>query len=178
MGGLGDNPNVWLAERSELQNRASTSWAPWLGRRPGTVVVPVAAHDPLHREQAQETCSDGRDCYSRGRSPVNALLWMLIGHAVADYPLQGDWLARAKNRTLALVAGETIWWHALAAHAAIHAGAVRLATGSWWLAGAEFVAQHHRRRQVPRAPDVQRGPGRSCRLQVAWAGLLLLGVSA
>ena len=71
---------------------------------------------------------------------MEALLWMLIGHAVADSPLQGDWLSKAKNPTLCLVPGETIWPLALLSHAAIHAGAVKLATGSWMLAGAELVA--------------------------------------
>lgn len=71
---------------------------------------------------------------------MEALVWMLIGHAVADYPLQGDWLSKAKNPTLVLVPGETIWPLALVSHAAIHAGSVKLATGSWVLAGAEFVA--------------------------------------
>jgi hypothetical protein len=70
---------------------------------------------------------------------LGAFAWMLIGHAVADYPLQGDWLSRAKNRTLSLVPGEVIWPGALASHAAIHAGAVKLATGSWMLAIAEFA---------------------------------------
>lgn len=70
----------------------------------------------------------------------SVLLWMLIGHAVADYPLQGDWLSKAKNQTLNLVPGEAIWPGALLSHAAIHAGAVQLATGSWSLAGAEFAA--------------------------------------
>lgn len=70
---------------------------------------------------------------------ASALAWMLIGHAVADYPLQGDWLSRAKNRTLSLVPGEAIWPGALTSHAAIHAGAVKLATGSWVLAGCEFL---------------------------------------
>lgn len=67
-------------------------------------------------------------------------LWMLIGHAVADYPLQGDWLSKAKNPTLVLVADETIWPLALLSHAAIHAGAVRLVSGSWLLAAFEFIA--------------------------------------
>ncbi|WP_036010797.1 DUF3307 domain-containing protein [Bradyrhizobium yuanmingense] len=71
---------------------------------------------------------------------MDALLWMLIAHAVADYPLQGDWLSRAKNKQLDLVSGEVIWPLALLSHAAIHAGAVKLATGSWVIAGAEFVA--------------------------------------
>jgi hypothetical protein len=71
---------------------------------------------------------------------MEALVWMLIGHAVADYPLQGDWLSKAKNPTLDLVPGQVIWPMALLSHSAIHAGAVRFATGSWLLAGAEFVA--------------------------------------
>ena len=71
---------------------------------------------------------------------IEILAWMLIGHAVADYPLQGDWLSKAKNQTLGLVPGEIIWPGALASHAAIHAGAVQLATGSWLLAGCEFAA--------------------------------------
>lgn len=71
---------------------------------------------------------------------MDPLLWMLIGHALADYPLQGDWLSRAKNQTLSLVPGEVIWPGALACHAAVHAGAVKLATGSWALAGCEFIA--------------------------------------
>jgi hypothetical protein len=48
----------------------------------------------------------------------------LVGHAVADYPLQGDFLA---------------WTQALAAHALIHAGAVALATGSAALGVPEFA---------------------------------------
>lgn len=71
---------------------------------------------------------------------IDSILWMLIGHAVADYPLQGDWLAKAKNRTLDLIPGESIWFGALCFHAAIHAGAVKLATGSWTLALCEFFA--------------------------------------
>jgi hypothetical protein len=73
-------------------------------------------------------------------TPIDALLWMLIGHAVADYPLQGDWLSKAKNSTLQLVPGQSIWFGAMLCHAAIHAGAVKLATGSWGLALCEFVA--------------------------------------
>lgn len=65
---------------------------------------------------------------------------MLILHALLDYPLQGDWLSKAKNHTLQLIPGETIWPGALASHAAIHAGGVWLATDLWLLAGFEFVA--------------------------------------
>ena len=63
---------------------------------------------------------------------------MTFGHALADYPLQGDFLSRAKNR-LAPIPGVP-WYQALAAHAAIHAGFVGLITGSWALAFAEFIA--------------------------------------
>lgn len=73
---------------------------------------------------------------------LEQFLWMLIGHAVADYPLQGDWLSKAKNPTMNLVPDEVIWPLALLSHAAIHAGAVRLATGSWIIAGCEFVAHN------------------------------------
>jgi len=106
-----------------------------------------------------------------------ALAWMLIGHAVADYPLQGDWIAKAKNHTLSLVPGEVIWPGVLACHAAIHAGAVMLATGSWLLASFEFVAHA--------VIDYTKCAGRLtynqdqalhvlCKL--AWFGLLLVGV--
>jgi Protein of unknown function (DUF3307) len=68
------------------------------------------------------------------------LAWMLIGHAVCDFPFQSEWMAKAKDPTRPLIAGETIWPVALAAHAGLHAGAVRIATGSWVLAACEFIA--------------------------------------
>ncbi|WP_439399855.1 DUF3307 domain-containing protein [Bradyrhizobium sp. PMVTL-01] len=71
---------------------------------------------------------------------LELLAFMWIAHAICDYPLQGDWLSKAKNPTLTLVPGEQIWPLALLSHAAIHAGAVRLITGSWLLACFEFVA--------------------------------------
>lgn len=66
------------------------------------------------------------------------LFWLLVGHALADYPLQGDFLAKAKNG-LAPIAGVP-WWQALSAHALIHAGFVAAITGSIWLGLAEFSA--------------------------------------
>ncbi len=62
---------------------------------------------------------------------------LVAGHAVSDYPLQGDFLAKAKNRT-APIPGFP-WWQALGAHAAIHGGMVALITGIWWLFLAEAV---------------------------------------
>jgi hypothetical protein len=68
------------------------------------------------------------------------MLYMLAGHALADYPLQGDWLSKAKSHKLDLVPGETIWPLALLSHSMIHALAVFLATNSMFLATAEFIA--------------------------------------
>lgn len=67
------------------------------------------------------------------------LLFLLAGHALADYPLQGDWLSKAKNFQIDLV-GEKIWPMALFCHAAIHALAVFLATGNMAFAVGELVA--------------------------------------
>lgn len=69
---------------------------------------------------------------------MTILLLLLAGHAVCDYPLQGDFLARCKNHR-ASIAGVP-WWHCLLAHALIHAGMVALVTGSAWLGLAELVA--------------------------------------
>ncbi len=63
---------------------------------------------------------------------------MLIGHALADYPLQGDFLAQAKNPDTAI--GKVFWPWALGAHSLIHAGFVTLATGSVLLGLAEAAA--------------------------------------
>jgi hypothetical protein len=68
------------------------------------------------------------------------LLYLVAGHALADYPLQGDWLSKAKNHTVDSVPGESIWFGALLCHSWIHALAVLLATGSLGLASAELVA--------------------------------------
>lgn len=54
-----------------------------------------------------------------------ALFWMLVGHALADYPLQGEFLAQAKNRHTSI--GAQFWRWALPAHALIHGGAVAAA---------------------------------------------------
>ena len=61
---------------------------------------------------------------------------LIIGHFLADYPLQGDYLAKAKNHR-SPVPGVP-FYQALLAHAAIHAGAVWYITGSGHLAIGEF----------------------------------------
>ena len=68
---------------------------------------------------------------------VEVLFLLLVGHALADYPLQGDFLAKAKNEK-APIPGVP-WWQAMSAHCLIHSGAVYLITGSMILAGLEFI---------------------------------------
>jgi len=68
---------------------------------------------------------------------MKTLLMLLAGHALCDYPLQGDFLAKAKNHT-APIHGVP-YQQALGAHAAIHAGMVLAITDSVPLALAEFA---------------------------------------
>lgn len=68
---------------------------------------------------------------------VEMFALMVAAHALADYPLQGEFLSKAKNHT-APIPGVP-WYQALLAHSAIHAGFVGVITGSIWLALAEFV---------------------------------------
>lgn len=68
-------------------------------------------------------------------NPGVLFLALVAAHALCDYPLQGDFLAKAKNRT-APIPGVP-WWQAMGAHCAIHGGAVALITGYWWLGVAE-----------------------------------------
>ncbi|WP_157020886.1 DUF3307 domain-containing protein [Parasedimentitalea huanghaiensis] len=67
---------------------------------------------------------------------MEVLALLIFAHAMADYPLQGDFLARAKNHTSPICG--VPWYHALAAHCTIHAGFVGIITGSLALGIAEF----------------------------------------
>lgn len=71
---------------------------------------------------------------------------MAIGHALADYPLQGSFLACSKNRhnNASTFFGSNeispiLWLHSLTAHSLIQAGMVWIVTGSGALALAEFI---------------------------------------
>ena len=68
---------------------------------------------------------------------ISMLFLMIAGHYLADYPLQGDFLAKAKNRNTEV--GKEHWKHALVAHSMIHALPVAFVTGSVFLALAEAV---------------------------------------
>lgn len=81
-------------------------------------------------------------------SPAGAmvlLLALVIGHAFADFPLQGQFLALGKNRHVKMPDPEgapfpgNLWVYCLTAHALIHAGAVWLVTGSIVYALTELV---------------------------------------
>ena len=62
---------------------------------------------------------------------------LVFAHFIADYPLQGDFLAKGKNR-LQPIPGIP-FWHPLTAHAVIHGGFVGIITGSLWLGIAETI---------------------------------------
>ena len=70
--------------------------------------------------------------------PALTLFALLVfGHVLADYPLQGDFLAKAKNRHTPQP--HVPWYHALGAHAIIHGGFVGVITQSLWLGIAEAI---------------------------------------
>lgn len=66
------------------------------------------------------------------------LAMLVVGHCLADYPLQGDFLSKAKNRASPIPG--VPWYQGLLAHAAIHGGFVGAITGSVTLGIAEFIA--------------------------------------
>lgn len=71
-----------------------------------------------------------------------ALFATLLGlHALADYPLQGDFLSKLKDprSPIAQAMGRGSWIHGLVAHSAIHGLFVGLATGSLVLGLLEVI---------------------------------------
>ena len=71
------------------------------------------------------------------QGPVAVFFAFVVVHALADFPLQGDYLAKHKVRSLAGMTPE--WIVALTAHSVIHAGGVWLISGSPALATTELV---------------------------------------
>jgi hypothetical protein len=72
--------------------------------------------------------------------PWALLFAMVLGHAMADYPLQGKFLAIKKNRHIKMVdyTGDTppsLWVYCLTAHSMVHAGTL-------WLILAAFGMPH------------------------------------
>lgn len=68
---------------------------------------------------------------------TNSLLLLIFAHILADYPLQGDFMAKAKNHKLP-VAGVPFYWP-LFSHAFIHACGVLFVTKSLTLFCLELV---------------------------------------
>jgi Protein of unknown function (DUF3307) len=68
------------------------------------------------------------------------ILMLCAGHALCDYPLQGDFLSRGKNHKTPFTG--MAWQQLLLAHCLIHMGMVLLITGSIWLALAELVIHY------------------------------------
>lgn len=79
---------------------------------------------------------------------LTLLWWLILGHFVADYPLQSDFMAKEKNpwRPLDLSRvppgqlPQTFWPWVLSAHAGVHAAAIGVITGSLTLSVLEFAA--------------------------------------
>ena len=67
---------------------------------------------------------------------MRMLFLLYFGHFLADYPLQGEFLALAKNRNVPIPG--VPWYQAMAAHAFIHAGMVFVITGSSLCASLEL----------------------------------------
>jgi hypothetical protein len=70
---------------------------------------------------------------------METLFLLIAGHALADYPLQGDFLSIGKGKRDVPHNGVP-WYYCLGAHALIHGGFVAVITGNVWLGYAELVA--------------------------------------
>lgn len=76
---------------------------------------------------------------------MNELFLLLAGHALADFALQSDSMAKGKNRHRKThpppgAKYQPCWHYWLTAHALIHGGVVYLITQSLILGLAEFVS--------------------------------------
>jgi hypothetical protein len=79
-----------------------------------------------------------------GLTAAQLLFAFCIGHVLADFPLQGEYLATGKNKYLLQRLQDParpvgIWFFCMAAHCLIHAGVVWAITGSVIFAAAELV---------------------------------------
>jgi hypothetical protein len=79
-------------------------------------------------------------------SALFLLFAFTIGHAFADFPLQGDFLSRGKNRNAppppladGKVCPANLWIYLMSAHCLIHAGFVWIIGGYAVFAVAEFI---------------------------------------
>lgn len=71
------------------------------------------------------------------QGPFALFAAFVVVHALADFPLQGDYIAKQKTRRQA--DNRSVWLVALSAHCVIHAGGVWLISGSLALGMVELV---------------------------------------
>lgn len=65
---------------------------------------------------------------------------LVFAHYLADFPLQGDFLAKIKNKEFAIEG--VPWWIGMTAHCGIHGGFVMIITNSVLLGIFEFVTHY------------------------------------
>jgi hypothetical protein len=75
---------------------------------------------------------------------ITTIILLLVWHALADYPLQGDFIAEWKNpkkksNEWPYFEKNPIWLWVMGAHCMIHAGGVYMITLSWVCALIEFA---------------------------------------
>ena len=104
---------------------------------------------------------------------LELLFALLVGHALCDFPLQGDYLSRGKNHKQPIPGSP--WWILLIAHALIHGGAVALVTGSVAFGVAETVVHA----LIDRAKcngDISYEADQAAHVlfKILWAGLLVI----
>jgi hypothetical protein len=68
---------------------------------------------------------------------ISLFVALLFFHYLFDYPLQGDWLSRAKSRFNPIPGAP--WYHAMFAHTFMHGAAVMFVTGMWTLGLLEMI---------------------------------------
>lgn len=72
---------------------------------------------------------------------MTLIFWLIAGHLICDYPLQGDATAREKSRhSSSALQTHVPWYYWLSAHAAMHGAWVAWATGSALLGALEVIA--------------------------------------
>lgn len=70
-----------------------------------------------------------------------SLFWLLVMHAILDFPLQGDTVAVNKNPNAKTKLQEKVpWYYWMGSHALSHGGGVALVTGSIVLGICEVIA--------------------------------------
>ena len=75
---------------------------------------------------------------------MEILFWLLFGHALADFSLQSDTMAKGKNRHRKTdpppgAKYQPMWFYWLTSHALIHGGIVGIITHIWWLGLLEAI---------------------------------------